>query len=112
MAKSKIISASIAVDIQNLQEVAGAVQGLSSELSNMQVDKNLEPRLKNVERTLAGAVKQINAMTDKIDMLSKIKGIDPKVVHDLSLLSGAIADVKVEVDALSSKFNNFKISTS
>jgi len=107
MAKSKIISASIAVDIQNLQEVAGAVQGLSSELSNMQVDKNLEPRLKNVERTLAGAVKQINAMTDKIDMLSKIKGIDPKVVHDLSLLSGAIADVKVEVDALSSKFNNF-----
>ena len=107
MAKSKIISASIAVDIQNLQEVTGAVQGLSKDLSNIPIDKNLETRLKNVEKTVTNVVRQISAMTDKIDVLSKAGGLDPKTLNDLSLLTSAISDVKIEVDALTTKVNNF-----
>ena len=107
MAKSKIISASIAVDIQDLQGVTGAVQGLSNELSNISIDKNLEPRLKKVEKTIENVVKQISTMTDKMDVLSKIGGLDPKTLSDLSLLTSAISDVKIEVDALSAKVNNF-----
>lgn len=107
MAKSKIISASIAVDIQNLQEVTGAVQGLSKDLSNIPIDKNLETRLKNVEKTVINVVKQISTMTDKIDVLSKAGGLDPKTLNDLSLLTTAISDVRIEVDALTTKVNNF-----
>lgn len=107
MAKSKIISASIAVDIQNLQEVTGAVQGLSKDLSNIPIDKNLETRLKNVEKTVTNVVKQISTITDKIDVLSKAGGLDPKTLNDLSLLTTAISDVRIEVDALATKVNNF-----
>lgn len=107
MAKSKIISASIAVDIQNLQEVTGAVQGLSKDLSNIPIDKNLETRLKNVEKTVTNVVKQISTMTDKIDVLSKAGGLDPKTLNDLSLLTTALSDVRIEVDALTTKVNNF-----
>lgn len=107
MAKSKIISASIAVDIQNLQEVTGAVQGLSKDLSNIPIDKNLETRLKNVEKTVTNVVKQISTMTDKIDVLSKAGGLDPKTLNDLALLTTAISDVRIEVDALATKVNNF-----
>ncbi len=112
MAKSKIISASIAVDIQNLQEVTGAVQGLSKDLSNISIDKNLESRLKNVEKTISNVVKQIGTMTDKIDVLSKAGGLDPKTLNDLSLLTTAISDVKIEVDNLTAKVNNFSKSIS
>ena len=73
----------------------------------MKVDKNLEPRLKNVEKTLAGAVQQISIITEKIDVLSKAGGLDPKTLSDLSLLASTINDVKIEVDALSSRMNNF-----
>jgi len=107
MSKSKVISVGIAVDLQNTQEISSQIQGMSKDLANMKLDKDLEPRLKNVEKTLAGAVKQISAMTDKIDVLSKAGGLDPKTLSDLSMLATAIADVKVEVDALSSRMNNF-----
>jgi len=110
MANSKIISASIAVDIKNLQEVTGAVQGLGQELSNMKVDKNLEPRLKNVEKTLAGAVQMISEVTNKIDVLSQASGVNPKTLTDLAALTNSLAETKIAVDALEAKFNNLSNS--
>ena len=104
MGKTKIINLSLAIEAQQAMK---KVQGLSEELNNMPIDKNLEPRLKKVEKTLDGVVQQISTITDKMDVLAKAGGLDPKTLSEFAALAKSISDVGIEVDALKSKFNNF-----
>lgn len=106
MANRKVISASIAVDIQNVKELTGTVESLNKGFSDIKMDKNLEPRLKSMENTVKSVSQEMEKLKEEIGILSKAGGFDPKVLSQYAEMSSAMAEMRVEVDALVGQIGN------
>lgn len=114
MSGRKIISASIDID-SNLSELlkeakaaTGTVENLNKSFSNIKMDKSIEPRLKTMESTVKSVSQEMEKLREEIGVLSKAGGLDPKALNQYAEMTSAMADMRVEVDALTAQMGNLQ----